>query len=96
MGAVDVAAIADSMLGDVVEATAFSLCAYNELRLVPRLGIGFARWTGEAIEYDPTEPVRHQCVDIVLAASRAKLPDATECEVLHLADLLNERLCPAP
>jgi hypothetical protein len=84
------------MLGEEPEATAFSLCAYNRLRLVPRLGIGCAQWTGEAVEYDPSEPVQQQCDGIVLAASRAKLPSGNECEVLHLADLLNARLCQAP
>jgi hypothetical protein len=84
------------MLGAAEDATAFSLCACNKLRLIPRLGVGRAEWTGDAIVYDPDVPVRQQCGDIVLAASQAALPGATEGEVLQLADALNARLCQAP
>jgi hypothetical protein len=96
MGAVDIAAVAGSMLGDGLAATAFSLCAYNALPLIPRLGVGSAEWTGTAVLYDPSEPVSRQCDGIVLAACRAKLPTGSEGEVLQLADLLNTRLCQAP
>lgn len=82
------------MLSDGSEATAFSLCTYNGLRLIPRIGCGLAEWTGNAIVFDPTEPANLQCNGILLAACRAKLPDDTdECVVLQLADLLNARLC---
>lgn len=96
MGAVDIAAVAGSMLSDDAAATAFSLCAYNDLPLIPRIGVGPAEWTGAAVLYDPSEPVGRQCDGIVLAACRAKLPAGSECDVLQLADLLNARLCQAP
>lgn len=96
MGAVDIAAVAGSMLRDDCEDTAFSLCAYNGLRLIPKIGVGSAEWTGQAIVYDPTDPASQQCDGIVLAACRAKLPSGTEWDVLQLADLLNARLCQAP